>query len=305
MKKFLKRLFLYLIPILLVWAGLEFFYRTVPNNYTFKHQNISKNYDAKVLVFGNSHSFYGLNPEYFCKKTFNISNISQSLYFDELLFNKYTADFKNLKTIVLNVDYFTLSLQDDNVEDQWRKYFYAAQMDLDVPGISIFNPRKYSLALVPRFNLTLESLKKYSANKTLADCNTSGWGRRDGIGEGENNEHMGKIIAQKHEDGSIDFKKNVQRLQDIIARCKSKNIKVLLVTMPVTSYYAHNVDQEKIKAIMYQCNKIADGKHVVYVNLFQDSRFTNSDFYDTDHLNTAGATKCSKIISNLICTPHP
>ena len=42
--------------------------------------------------------------------------------------------------------------------------------------------------------------------------------------------------------------------------------------------------------------------HVSYLNLFMDSRFEDSDFYDADHLNFKGAIKCSKIIDEYITT---
>jgi len=75
----------------------------------------------------------------------------------------------------------------------------------------------------------------------------------------------------------------------------------MLVTMPATSHYAENVNTEKLAKIFEECSKL-EGLHrnVHYLNLFVDSRFNNSDFYDCDHLNTLGAEKCSKIINTEI-----
>ena len=115
---------------------IEVFYRFVPNNYTQKASEVKKNYDSEVLVLGNSHAFYGINPDDFSMKTYNFSNISQSLYFDELLLKKHLENFPNLKYVVLTVDYFSLSQIDNSSEDIYRKYYYEQYMDLDVPLIS-------------------------------------------------------------------------------------------------------------------------------------------------------------------------
>lgn len=113
MKSFLRKLSWSLIPILLGWLALESFYRFIPNNYTEKQKQILQNYDSEVLILGNSHSFYGINPLSFNQKAYNFSNISQSLYFDELLLEKNITHFNNLKYVVLTIDYFTLSQEDD------------------------------------------------------------------------------------------------------------------------------------------------------------------------------------------------
>lgn len=297
-------MFFFLVPIFMIWGCIELVYREVPNNYSFKNEIISKNKDAQVLLFGNSHSFYGLNPDYFKQKAVNVSNISQSLYFDELLLKKHINAFNKCRTIVLTIDYFTLSQAKNDAESSWRKYFYKEQMGLDVKDISITDPRAYSLTLVPRFNLTIETLKKYIKNGTLKDCKLNGWAPYEGVNTLYNNTGMGKIIAAKHEDNSVNFDENVSRLYEIIGICKQKKINVILVTMPVTSYYAANVNNKKLALINAQCNVLAKESNVQYINLFQDKRFKNTDFYDTDHLNTVGAKKCSGIVNQFLNTSN-
>src|SRR5690606_38546314 len=121
-----------LLPIILVWGATEVFYRSVENNYTYKNERIISEYkEIETLVFGDSHAFFGINPQYFSTKTFNIANVSQSLYFDELLLKKHIDSLPQLKTVILNISFFTLSVVDDSSEDRWRKYFYQQQMKLE------------------------------------------------------------------------------------------------------------------------------------------------------------------------------
>jgi hypothetical protein len=306
MKLFLTRLLLLSLPLLLILGGIELLYRSVPNNYSVKNLNIVNYYqDAEVLITGNSHSFYGINPSHFQKSAFNLSNVSQGLFIDELLFNKHADSIKNLKYLVLNIDYFTLSQPEDLPELEWRNYFYEAQMGIETGLISAFNIKKYSLALASPPKITTQSIKTYFIKGTLAECNPDGWAAKEGVGP-ENRPDMGIVIAKKHEDGSMDFNKNLVRLKRIIEKCKREGVKVILVTMPVTSYYAAEVNTTKLNKIFKTCKTLdSDHYNVQYLNLFQDERFNNNDFYDVDHLNTGGAKKCSEIINNLINNPTP
>src|SRR5690554_6235011 len=114
MKKLLTHITLFLIPILLIWILAEVFYRTVPNTYSYKHEQISHHNDeVEVLVLGDSHTFYGINPEWLTLKTFNLSNVSQTIYFDKLLFEKHITHLSDLKYLILSVEYTTLSRSEE------------------------------------------------------------------------------------------------------------------------------------------------------------------------------------------------
>jgi hypothetical protein len=124
MKKFTFNLMLFLLPIAIFISLAEFFYRTVPNNYSVKNENlIKKKAEIETLLFGDSHCFYGLNPIYFKKKTFNLSNVSQTIYFDKLLLDKYIKILPKLNYIVICIEYTNLSQKDNTEEDIWRIFF--------------------------------------------------------------------------------------------------------------------------------------------------------------------------------------
>ena len=93
---------MFLLPIMIFIGFVEYFYRIMPNNYSVKNSNIIRQHSKiETLLLGDSHCFYGLNPYYFKKKTFNLSNVSQTLYFDQLLFEKYYNNLPNLHYLVL------------------------------------------------------------------------------------------------------------------------------------------------------------------------------------------------------------
>ena len=301
MRKFIINSGFFLGIILIVWVGIEIFYRTVPNNYSVKNKYIKNAYnDAEVLIMGNSHAFYGLNPDFFSIKSFNLSNISQTVFYDKLLFDKHVDSFKKLDYLILPIEYTTFTHRDDHADLKWRSYFYEAQMGVDTQFISRFNIKRYSLALVPRFRLTVNSISKYLSDGIIADCSTNGFGKYHGVNEVYNSATAGIAKLKSHEDGSLNFNRNRKIVKDIIQKCKEKQIKVIIINMPVTSYYADNVSTVKRKKIINECKQLCVPEKVFYLNLFQDGRFNNNDFYDVDHLNVEGAKKCSKIVSDFI-----
>jgi hypothetical protein len=90
MKKFFLKLLCLLVPLLLFFIYLEFNLGKIPNSYSFKRECLEKRLDSiEVLVLGSSQVTYGINPNYFKLKGFNLSNISQSLYYDTRLTLKY------------------------------------------------------------------------------------------------------------------------------------------------------------------------------------------------------------------------
>ena len=89
MNKFITKLIIFCLPILLGTLVLEVLLRNIPNDYSQKKEYLDENSsEIETLILGSSHSFYGLNPKYFSSKTFNASHISQSLNYDYKIINK-------------------------------------------------------------------------------------------------------------------------------------------------------------------------------------------------------------------------
>lgn len=303
MSKLIKRVLLYLLPIFLVFIAFELFYRFVPNDYSVKYTTIPKKFDnTTILIFGNSHTFYGLNPKYFDKPTYNLAHISQTLYFDKILFDNYINQFKNIKCVVLHIEYTSLSEIVDTQENNWRKYYYQTYMNLEVPSINKYDCTKYFLSSTRNFKANTKLGLRYLKDGTIVDCDENGFGINYTKAKKTPLLKKDALIRVKNiEDNLMNFNDNIARVQSIIDTCKKRGIKVVLLNMPVTSYFSEGVNQIKLKKIQETCNRIAyNNYNVSYLNLFKDKRFTNEDFFDSDHMHTDGAKKCSKITNTYI-----
>ena len=108
MKKFIKRIIYFLIPILLFFICLEITLRKIPNDYKYKSEYINKSSSQiETLILGSSHSYYGVNPYYMSPNTFNNAHVSQSLNFDYQILMSKSKDWKKLKKIYLPISYFS------------------------------------------------------------------------------------------------------------------------------------------------------------------------------------------------------
>lgn len=302
MRRLGRQIAVFLVPLFIIWLGLEWFYRSTPNNYTFKRQMVINAYDdTEVLILGSSHAFFGLNPDYFNQKAINLSNISQSLYFDELLLARHLDSLKSLKAVVVPVGYFSLSQKDNGLEDRWRKYFYKEQMGLEVPSVSTIDPRQYSLALSRRLNRSIDLIRTYLEKETLVSCHPNGYGKQDSSDILNDKAAISVIIAKKHEDGSLDFRANTRRLARMIELCKERNVAFIPVIMPVYPDYYHLLNDDKWSKIKATLDSLdAANANTFFVDLSQDERFEKNDLRDADHLTNQGASKCSQILSSYI-----
>ena len=299
MRRLYLKIALFLLPLLLVWLALEVFYRQVPNNYSYKDQQLQKVApDVQTLIMGDSHAFYGINPVYFKDPTFNLSNISQSLLTDELLLEKHIANLPALKTVFINISYFTLSAKDNALESNWRKYFYHHNMGITAPSISFWNPQRYSMALIQRFDKSMALVQKYHENNTIVNATPFGYGMQDASNIVKDKDAISLVIANKHEDASLDFKRNTARLQRIIALCKKYEVAVVLLEMPVYPTYYNLLDtqkKEKIKSVLTTLSGVNDT--VFYLDLSSSPLFEKQDLRDADHLTNSGAKKCSEYLN--------
>ncbi len=126
MKQFTLKIFLFLLPILIIGIALEFLLREIPNQYTLKDNYIAtSSRKIETLVLGSSHTYYGVNPEYFTKPCFNLANISQSLNFDLELLKKHENEFSNLKTVIIPISYFSLFETLEEGDESWRVKNYT------------------------------------------------------------------------------------------------------------------------------------------------------------------------------------
>ena len=99
MKRFVKYLALFALPLLALLAAGEWLVRQYPNSYRYKAEWMDAHADSvQTLVMGASHIYYAIIPDSLATNTFNLSNVSQLYEYDWFLLNRYGDRLKQLKS---------------------------------------------------------------------------------------------------------------------------------------------------------------------------------------------------------------
>jgi hypothetical protein len=300
MKKFTIETVKFLLPLIMGGILMELLLRQIPNDYKYKKQYLDNNSDKiEILFLGNSHSFYGLDPIYCTKTCFNASHISQSLDLDLEILKKYEQYWSALRIIVLPISYFSFIESLETSSESWRIKNYIIYY-----GIRNSKTLKdHSEVLSNNLSINLKRIISYYIKGiTAMSCSTLGWGVSYNSTNTKDLVETGKEAAARHT--IIDYKyfdQNVSALKSVIEFGQRHKIKIVLFTPPAYESYVTNLNKEQLNKTIQTAEIISNQfDNCIYFNLLEDKSFSESDFYDADHLNYTGAKKLTLLIDKLI-----
>ncbi|HMJ46367.1 MAG TPA: hypothetical protein VK498_03515 [Ferruginibacter sp.] len=300
MKRFLKGIAIFLLPLLIFCIFSEILLRRIPNDYKYKKKylDINSRY-ISTLFLGSSHAFFSINPDFIKSNSFNVAYVSQSLDYDLEILNKYHDKWDSLTCIVIPVDYFSLFTKLETSVEAWRIKNYTLYY-----GININNNISYYSEILSN-NLKVNSKRLYNyyfRHHPDISCSMLGWGTDYNSKSKKDLESTGVSAARRHTAADDkEFRDNLEILQKIIDFAHEKNINVLLFTSPAYKSYVHNLDSTQLKQTISAVSLLTlNNNNTEYHNFLNDPSFNESDFYDADHLNVLGAKKFTLKIDSLI-----
>jgi len=292
MKKFVKYIILFILPIILLAVLFEVLIRRIPNDYGYKKSYLDHHAnEVSILFLGSSHVYYGINPKYI-KSSFNASYISQSFDYDLEILKKYGNQWTHLKYIVIPVDYFSFYGRLENSPEAWRAKNYRIYYDINTDH-KIFNSTEI---LSNKLDINLSRLyNHYLKGENDISCSSLGWGSSYKSINHKDLVKSGATAAARHTaKDNLQYPTNLHLLDEIIAFAEHKHIKVLLFTSPAYKSYVSHLSKKQLNTTLSTIKKLNTSHSTIkYFNLLQDSSFHAQDFYDADHLNEIGAKKLS------------
>ena len=300
MRQLLKYLAIFILPIVVIGICFEISLRKIPNVYFYKKNYLDKNSNQiKVLLLGNSHIYYGINPEYYSLNAFNASSVSQSLDYDWEILNKYNNKWDSLKYVIVAVDYFSLFSKLEASVEAWRVKNYEIYFGIN----KSYKIHDHSEILSNNLKTNFSRLYRfYFKNENDITCSKLGWGTGNSSRDKKDLKKTGKISAERHTIKNDQyFNENIKILETIIEAAKAKGVEVILLSSPAYKTYTQNLDKYQLSRTIDAVNKIVNSSsNVIYLNLLTDDEFTENDFYDADHLNEFGTKKLSLKIDSLL-----
>lgn len=319
MKKFIYNILIFLlIPICIVVLPLDIFLRNQNSLYKEKYSGALKQKDSiEVLVLGNSHASCGVDPIAFDLVTCNIANLYQSLYFDKRITMSLLPKLKNLKYVLISIDYHSFYYSSQKGRDKWSyygngiKYKNSSYVLANIsPTLFGYTPKVASILFINRIK------NKFSYGNNIIDFDVeAGVNLNDSIVNGfisfeGNNKSL--FSAKKYQEKAKTYNDQVsssKEKEEILADLNgfidtliANNITPILFTSP--SYNEYN--QYLLKPILDDNRKIIDEiakrYNLQYWDFMNSDLFERDDFYNADHLNKMGAYKFGKMLNDSINT---
>ena len=299
MKRFLKYCGLFVLPIIIAAIPVEWMLRQVPNPYKYKYEWMQKNAeDVETLVFGSSHTFYGIRPEFFEGKAFSLANVSQGNRQDFYLLKYWAGRYKHLKTVIVPISFYTWFGHGlEYGTESYRCRYYKIYMDCELySDWSLYNLELSDM------RTALGKLGKYFLKGEDPGYDEYGWGntyklsekKMDKWNDGTEAEASVKRHTVKNWD-NVDT--NYKRMQEMASFCKSHGITLVLITTPCWHSYYENLNADQLSKMYELSHQFQQECGVHYFDYLKDPRFAADDFYDSNHLSEVGAEKFTKILN--------
>lgn len=308
MRKFLKTCVLFVLPIIVAAILVEIIVRRVPNPYKYKYEwMMCQSESVETLVLGSSHTFYGVRTGLMGNKAFNLANVSQSINIDLSLLQYWADRYKNLKTVIIPISYSTwFSHGLENGPESYRCRYYKIYMDCDL----------YSDCCLLKYNLeisdvrtALGKLDKLFKRQTDCGCDEYGWGNTYTLREKNlvkwNDGTEAAAAVKRHTSNCWDYVENNYALMGRIADfCRSREIRLVLITTPCWSSYYENLNPDQVTKMYELTHRLQAEYGLDYFDYLADSRFVDDDFFDSNHLSDIGAEKFTKILCADLFVPE-
>ena len=288
-----------LVPLFSLVGLVELRLRYVPNEYSSNKERLeAQAEEIEILVTGTSHAQNGVAPEFLALPAFNLGYGSQSLHYDTQLVSKYVDSMPNLKLVIFGLSYHSLEYRLVNSVERWRGGFY--HLVYGIPGedsqeefkltnysyIALYTPKEaVRLASGGILGAAEEEAKRIQTPTVVT--------------HGEVSETFGKVRITSHEKQMrpADLPANVAALERTCAMLKKRNVSVVFITVPTHHTYYEHINPQSYQRMQDTIKQMTGKFGVPYFNYLRDERFTTEDFINSDHLNSRGAEKFSRILN--------
>jgi len=300
-------------PLILMLGYFEYRLSFVNTIYYAKRVALEQQRDEiKVLVTGSSNGLYGVAPEAFSHKGFNLAFPANEMYVDAKLVEKYSAKMPNLRIVILTVNYSTMVSDDRNSTNTWRQFFLRQYFSIPTESADSrlfdwgfwLNPHNFS-----RIALYGEDTKAYINTDFLTpvDITTSSSGWFNGGDVDGSLAVFGVNAARAHNGHDVsNYDRNLGNWETLVPLLQRKNIAAVMVLPPTDLSYYRHLDKAKIELMNRKLTEFANRHHIKFVDYTGDARFSSNDFTweMPDHINGRGAMKFSKILDEELIQPQ-
>ena len=296
MKRFLRDIALFVLPLLIIAVVMEFVAESIPNSYTYKREYMEQQgAEIRTLILGSSNAYDGLNPSVL-PQAFNLANSSQTLEDDYRLLAKYIDSMDSLQTVIVGLGYHSLGA----TSQANRRTYYTIYMDL--------YPRwplsKYSFE-VCNPEMLVKKIIKYAVSRDVTRCDSLG--QRVGHtleaaqsgAEWWNKDVLSLVENDKLEIGNcrLEIEENTRYLHAIVDLCNAHNVQPVIVQMPVMEEYKRKLPEEQV-ALMDELLQSLDSS-AICIDV-SDWPIPEDGWYNATHLTREASVEFTRQLMDSI-----
>lgn len=306
MKKFIKYLIYFALPLIILVGFFEIYLRQIDTTYTEKEKGIIENQKKiELLILGNSRATLGIDPNQFEVHAYNLANVAQTLYYDKRIALKHLDQLSNLKYVFITIDYSSFGYSRMGSREVWSYYGNGIEYKDEMAFFTKhFYLKGYSTSIALKL-LKNDLSGKYDTIRALDLDNEhqldqpikNGFFSYKSTNEnGMSAAHIFDRAGKGIDEGDSAEKKEIQTdLEDFIATLKAKNITPILIKMPCYEGYVKALNKKVVKRYESDFQNLAKKFNLEYWD-YMNLPMERNDFHDCDHLNVNGAAKFSKVL---------
>ena len=303
MKRFLKTLFFFAVPIVIISLFFELYLRNLNTIYKQKLNGLEENYNnIEMLVLGNSHAYNNIDPSQFDMEAYNMAGSNQSLYFDKRIVLKHLEQLPKLKYVLISIDYHSLYFSSQGIRDTWLYYDYKIKYKNKSNFLN--NISYFWFGYTPKITLSImksEILDKIN-NKKSENVKSKGWVPNYGYNEKGFTEWSIKTRANFFNNEIKNAKEHIEISKDLhefIEVLETKNITPIIITNPMYKEVYKYLNPSFVEKNKNEISTLIKKYELPYLD-FSKVDYEKTLFYNCDHLNQEGAILYSKDINKLL-----
>ncbi|QPA55066.1 nucleoside-diphosphate sugar epimerase/dehydratase [Lysinibacillus sphaericus] len=269
--------------------------------------------DLNTLITGLSYAECGIISENISKKTLNLANAGQDLFYDYLLLKTILEKSDNhIQNVVIGLSYYSFEydLSLSKVHGLRCKYIYEPVLKESHNLYSVLSEeesekiyerkKKFFQKFESKIFKSEESLTEIIKNNNLS-FKVPTYERFDGYTLEEKNKN-GKFLAEldSKKNYPLTVKENREIFSNLLKLLEEKQVNVLLVIFPVSKYYKLFFDDKLKEQFYYILNKFLNDYRVTLIDLYNTELFEDMHFSNSSHLNYYGAVKVTDIINSFL-----
>ena len=255
-----------------------------------KYKLMQTHKNAEVLILGNSHTFFGINPEESSFKMINVANKGRKIETDYYLLKENINKLKKVKYVILPISH--CKMHSGTLNEQEKRLYY-----------NYYKVKEYKQSFLKNSLLINEPFRELVNDALLKNSriNSLGWRANS-----ETYKKDSVAIKERIHNAEGDFyegepincgERYILKMNNL---CEENSKKMILLIPPYHPDYYQFSNKFYQKNVRNQLFKLAKKHNMIFIDGQKLGIKNDSLFENVDHLNVKGATVFTKKLDSIL-----